>query len=63
MTDARLEPALVALTRTSRCSSSARAISPAIRIPTPAQPVFNRTIGLRDTWAKISGGYLTAHKR
>ena len=23
---------------------------------TPARPVFNRTVGLRDTWAKISGG-------
>jgi glutaminyl-tRNA synthetase len=23
---------------------------------TPGRPVFNRTIGLRDTWAKVKGG-------
>jgi glutaminyl-tRNA synthetase len=23
---------------------------------TPAHPVFNRTVGLRDSWAKIAGG-------
>jgi glutaminyl-tRNA synthetase len=22
----------------------------------PGKPVFNRTVGLRDTWAKVSGG-------
>jgi glutaminyl-tRNA synthetase len=22
----------------------------------PGRPVFNRTVGLRDTWAKVSGG-------
>jgi glutaminyl-tRNA synthetase len=22
----------------------------------PGKPVFNRTVGLRDTWAKVAGG-------
>jgi glutaminyl-tRNA synthetase len=25
------------------------------RDATPGRPVFNRTVGLRDTWAKVSG--------
>ena len=40
----------------SRCSSSGRAISCAITDSTPDRPVFNRTIGLRDTFAKEVGG-------
>ncbi len=39
-----------------RCSSSGRAISCAIADSTPDRPVFNRTIGLRDTFAKEVGG-------
>ena len=42
--------------RASPCSSSARAISAAIADSKPGRPVFNRTVGLRDTWAKVSGG-------
>ena len=38
-----------------RCSSSARAISASTRILQPGKPVFNRTIGLRDTCAKDMG--------
>ena len=53
--DARLEPALAERRRRSRCSSSGWAISAATRIRRPARPVFNRTVGLRDTWAKVSG--------
>ena len=34
-------------------SSSAWATSAWIRTPTPGKPVFNRTVALRDTWAKI----------
>ena len=57
LTDARLEPALAAGTiAASRCSSSGRAISCAIRTPQPDRPVFNRTVGLRDTFAKEVGG-------
>ena len=39
---------------TTRCSSSARAISAAIRDSRPDRLVFNRTVGLRDTWAKVA---------
>ena len=38
-----------------RCSSSGRAISCAIRTRRPDRPVFNRTVGLRDTFAKEVG--------
>ena len=41
--------------RPSRCSSSGRAISCATRIRRPDRLVFNRTIGLRDTFAKEVG--------
>ena len=34
-------------------SSSAWATSASIPIPTPGKPVFNRTVTLKDTWAKI----------
>ena len=56
LADARLEPALAdAEYRRSRCSSSARAISAATRIRRRGKPVFNRTVGLRDTLAKGRG--------
>ena len=56
LTDARLEPALAEPTmRRRRCSSSARAISAAIADSAPGKPVFNRTVGLRDTFAKDVG--------
>ena len=51
-----LEPALAADNRRSRCSSSGRATSAAMRDSKPGKPVFNRTVGLRDTWAKVSAG-------
>ena len=55
--DARVEPALAATEiQAPSCSSNARAISAPIRIRRPQRPVFNRTVGLRDTWAKVSGG-------
>ena len=34
-------------------SSSGWAISPSIPTRAPGKPVFNRTVSLRDTWAKI----------
>ena len=40
-------------TPTSRCSSSGSAISAATGIPLPDNPVFVRTVGLRDTFAKV----------
>ena len=36
-----------------RCSSSGRVISAPIRTAQPDRLVFNRTVGLRDTWAKV----------
>ena len=39
-----------------RCSLSARAISWATRTSTSGRLVFNRTVSLRDTWAKVSAG-------
>ena len=51
--DARLEPALARRRNpASRCSSSGRAISAATRTAHRASSVFNRTVGLRDTFAK-----------
>ena len=38
------------------CSSNARAISAPTRIRRRERLVFNRTVGLRDTWAKVSAG-------
>ena len=39
--------------RAAAISSNAWATSASIRIPAPGKPVFNRTVALRDTWAKI----------
>ena len=38
-----------------RCSSSGWAISSTTPSSTAARPVFNRTVGLRDTYAKAAG--------
>ena len=43
-------------TRSTPSSSSARATSAATPTRMPGRPVFNRTVGLRDTWAKVSAG-------
>ena len=49
----RVEPALARRqSRRRRCSSSATAISASTSDSAPGRLVFNRTIGLRDTWAK-----------
>ena len=56
LTDARVEPAIAKAIRPTWCSSNGRAISCATRISTPDRLVFNRTIGLRDTFAKEVGG-------
>ena len=57
LTDCTLEPRSGRpQCRGGRCSSSGRAISVATRIRRPDQPVFNRTVGLRDTWAKVRPG-------
>jgi glutaminyl-tRNA synthetase len=55
ITDARLEPALA---DAGSAPVQFERQGYFVRDPdsTPGRPVFNRTIGLRDTWAKISGG-------
>ena len=57
LADAKLEPALAGpIIRRIRCSSSGRAISIATADSAPGRLVFNRTVGLRDTWAKVAAG-------
>jgi glutaminyl-tRNA synthetase len=56
LTDARLEPALVATNSNEPVQFERQgyfAVDPDSR---PGHPVFNRTVGLRDTWAKVAGG-------
>ena len=54
LTGCQVEPALAqAPRRARRCSSSGRAISASTRTARPDRLVFNRTVGLRDTWAKV----------
>ena len=54
LTDCKLEPALAGAIPRVPSSSSGWAISTAIRTSAPGRLVFNRTVGLRDTWAKVS---------
>jgi glutaminyl-tRNA synthetase len=54
--DAKLEPALAAGNATEAVQFERQGYF--VRDPDSkaGQPVFNRTVGLRDTWAKVSGG-------
>jgi glutaminyl-tRNA synthetase len=54
--DAKLEPALAAGNATEAVQFERQGYF--VRDPdsTPGKPVFTRTVGLRDTWAKVSGG-------
>ena len=56
MTGARVEPALAAV----QCGEAVQFERQGYFCPdpvsTPARLVFNRTVGLRDTWAKVSAG-------
>ena len=53
LTGCRLESGPRLLRRRGRrCSSSGRAISAPTRTPRPMRPIFNRTVGLRDSWAR-----------
>ena len=49
----KLEPSLAGAAPGAAISSSGWATSASIRTPRPASLVFNRTVALRDTWAKI----------
>jgi glutaminyl-tRNA synthetase len=54
--DARLEPAIVADNSTEPMQFERQGYFVRDRDSTPGRPVFSRTIGLRDTWAKVSAG-------
>ena len=54
--DARLEPALVAGNADDAVQFERQGYFVRDKDSTPGKPVFNRTVGLRDTWAKVSGG-------
>jgi len=55
--DARLEPALAGAARGSRVQFERQGyFGVGARDSAPARLVFNRTVGLRDTWAKIEKG-------
>jgi len=53
--DARLEPALVAGNADDAVQFERQGYFVRDKDSTPGKPVFNRTVGLRDTWAKVSG--------
>ena len=51
--EGKLEPALAALTETAAVQFERIGYFAVDPDSTPAKPVFNRTVGLRDTWAKV----------
>jgi glutaminyl-tRNA synthetase len=53
--EARLEPALVSDNSDAPVQFERNGYFVRDKESTPARPVFNRTVGLRDTWAKVSG--------
>jgi len=54
--EARVEPALAGLNSETAVQFERQGYFCLDRDATPERPVFNRTVGLRDTWAKVSGG-------
>jgi glutaminyl-tRNA synthetase len=54
--DAKLEPALAAGNASDVVQFERQGYFVRDADSTPGKPVFNRTVGLRDTWAKVSGG-------
>ena len=53
--DAKLEPALAADNAPDPVQFERQGYFVRDRDSTPGKPVFNRTVGLRDTWAKVAG--------
>jgi glutaminyl-tRNA synthetase len=53
--DAKLEPALTADNAPAPVQFERQGYFVRDRDSTPGKPVFNRTVGLRDTWAKVAG--------
>jgi glutaminyl-tRNA synthetase len=56
LTDARLEPALAGDNVSEPVQFERQGYFYRDVESKPGRPVFNRTVGLRDTWAKVSGG-------
>ncbi|MFZ5693370.1 MAG: glutamine--tRNA ligase/YqeY domain fusion protein [Pseudomonadota bacterium] len=54
--DAKLEPAILADRSSEAMQFERQGYFVRDRDSTPERPVFSRTIGLRDTWAKVSAG-------
>jgi glutaminyl-tRNA synthetase len=54
--EARVEPALAGLKSGEAVQFERQGYFCTDPDSTPERPVFNRTVGLRDTWAKVSGG-------
>ena len=54
--DARLEPALAASNALDAVQFERQGYFCRDADSMPGRPVFNRTVGLRDTWAKVSAG-------
>jgi glutaminyl-tRNA synthetase len=53
--DARLEPALASGNAEAPVQFERQGYFVRDKDSKPGRPVFNRTVGLRDTWAKVSG--------
>src|SRR5205085_3752710 len=56
LSDARIEPALAHSNAEEAIQFERQGYFCRDRDSAPGRPVFNRTVGLRDTWAKASGG-------
>ena len=56
LSDARLEPALVAGNAMDAVQFERQGYFCRDKDSQPGRPVFNRTVGLRDTWAKVAAG-------
>jgi glutaminyl-tRNA synthetase len=56
LTDCRLEPALAAVNSDEPVQFERQGYFCRDRDSAPGRLVFNRTVGLRDTWARVSGG-------
>jgi glutaminyl-tRNA synthetase len=55
MQDAKIEPALAADNASGPVQFERQGYFARDKDSTPGKPVFNRTVGLRDTWAKVAG--------
>ena len=56
LSDCRVEPALAAGNTAEAVQFERQGYFCRDADSAPGHPVFNRTVGLRDTWAKVSGG-------